>query len=182
MRPRAAGRPDEAAGPAGHASTTDKNAETTVPSLIKDPQDFWSGVIFIAFGLAAILIGREYNMGTAGRMGPAYFPTILGSLLALAGVVSVIRSMFRRGQPIEPFAIKNVSVITLSVILFGALMRGAGLAAAVIVLVMVSAFASSKFKVLPFLALGVGMAIFSVLVFVTGLGLPMPIFGSWFGN
>jgi putative tricarboxylic transport membrane protein len=153
-----------------------------MPAFIKDPQDFWSGVIFIVFGLAAVLIGRDYSMGSAGRMGPAYFPTILGSLLALAGVASVIRSMFRRGQAIEPFAMKNVAVITLSVILFGVLLRGAGLAIAVIVMVMVSACASGKFKVLPFLALGAGMAVFGVLVFVTGLGLPMPIIGSWFGN
>lgn len=153
-----------------------------MPSFIRNPQDFWSGVIFIFFGLAAVLIGQEYNMGTAGRMGPAYFPTILGSLLALVGAVSVIRSMIRPGEAIEKFALKNVAVITLSVVLFGVLMRGAGLAIAVVVLVMVSGYASTKFKPVPFLMVGIGMAVFSVLVFVTGLGLPMPIFGSWFGN
>jgi hypothetical protein len=153
-----------------------------VPSFIKDLQDFWSGVIFIIFGLAAILIGRDYAMGSAGRMGPAYFPTILGSMLALVGVVSLIRSMIRKGQAMERFAMKNVLLVTFSVVLFGLLMRTAGLAIAVIALVIASACASTKFRVLPFLALGVGMAVFSVLVFIVGLGLPMPILGSWFGN
>jgi hypothetical protein len=77
-------------------------------------------------------------MGTAGRMGPAYFPTILGGLLAVIGAISVGRSMFRSGDPIERIAIKNLLIILLAVVLFGLLVRGAGLAIAVIVLVIVS--------------------------------------------
>jgi len=153
-----------------------------VPNFIRNPQDFWSGVIFLAFGLAAVLIGRDYAMGTAGRMGPAYFPTILGALLAVIGAISVVRSMIRPGEAIERIAFKNLFVILLAVVLFGLLMRGAGLVIAVIVLVMMSGFASQKFRVLPFLAVAIGLAAFSALVFVVGLGLPMPILGSWFGN
>jgi putative tricarboxylic transport membrane protein len=152
-----------------------------VPSFIRNPQDFWSGVIFIFFGLAAVIIGRDYSMGTAARMGPAYFPTILGGLLATIGAVSVVRSMFMKGEPIGKIAIRDVSIVTLSVILFGVLVRPAGLFISVIVLVMVSGFASSKFKVMRLLAVAIGLAIFSVLVFVKGLGLPMPMFGPWLG-
>ena len=148
-------------------------------SLIRNPKDFWSGVIFIVVGLAAVIIGRDYTMGTAGRMGPAYFPTILGWLLALLGMISVVRSLIRPGEPIARFAIKNILLIMSAVILFGLLVRGAGLFVAVVAIVMLSGFASTKFKVLPFLAVAVGLAIFSVLVFVTGLGLPMPIVGPW---
>lgn len=152
-----------------------------MPNLVRNPQDFWSGVIFLVFGLAATLIGREYAMGTAGRMGPAYFPTILGGLLAVIGAISVVRSMFRSGDPIERIAIKNLLIILLAVVLFGLLVRGAGLVIAVIVLVMLSGFASQKFRLLPFLAVAIGLAVFSALVFVVGLGLPMPILGTWFG-
>ena len=52
-------------------------------SLIRHPKDFYSGLIFIGFGLAAIIIGSNYAMGTAARMGPGYFPRILGILLQL---------------------------------------------------------------------------------------------------
>lgn len=55
-------------------------------------QDFFAGTIYAAFGLAAILIGRDYEMGTATRMGPAYFPSVLGGLLLLIGVISIARS------------------------------------------------------------------------------------------
>lgn len=151
-----------------------------MPSFVRNPKDFWSGVIFIFFGLAAIFISHDYPMGSAGRMGPAYFPTILGGLLALIGVVAVIRSLVRRGEPIPKFALKEAGLILFATVLFGMLIRGAGLAIAIIVLVMVSGLASRKFKTGPFFAVALGMAIFSVLVFIKALGLPMPIIGSWF--
>ncbi|OWW19791.1 tripartite tricarboxylate transporter TctB family protein [Noviherbaspirillum denitrificans] len=152
-----------------------------MPSFIRDPKDFWSGVIFIIVGLAAVIIGRDYSMGTAGRMGPAYFPTILGGILTLIGLVGVGRSMFKSGEGIGRFAVRENALILVATVLFGVLIRGAGLAVAVVVLVMISGYASVKFKVVPFLAVAVGLAVFAVLVFTIGLGLPMPMFGPWLG-
>ena len=152
-----------------------------MPSFIRDPKDFWSGVIFVVFGLAAVIIGRDYSMGSAGRMGPAYFPTVLGGILTLIGSIGVVRSMVKSGGPVGRFAIREIFLVMLSVVVFGVLVRGAGLAIAVILLVMVSGYASTKFKVVPYLLLAVGMAVFCVLVFVKALGLPMPMFGPWLG-
>ncbi|HYC43080.1 MAG TPA: tripartite tricarboxylate transporter TctB family protein [Noviherbaspirillum sp.] len=152
-----------------------------MPSFIRDPKDFWSGVIFVIFGLAAVIIGRDYSMGTAGRMGPAYFPTILGGLLTLIGLVGVVRSMVKSGGPVGRFAIREIFLVMLAVVVFGVLVRGAGLAISVILLVMVSGYASVKFKPGPYLLLAVGLAVFCVLVFVKALGLPMPMFGPWLG-
>lgn len=150
-------------------------------TFIRNPKDFWSGVIFIVFGAAAVVIGQDYSMGTAGRMGPAYFPVVLGVLLAVIGAVAVVRSLFRSGAPIEKFAIRNIALVMSAVLLFGFLVRGAGLAIAIPVMVLISAFASAKFRLLPTLLLATGLTTFSVLVFVTGLGLPMPVLGAWFG-
>jgi hypothetical protein len=152
-----------------------------VPSFIRHPKDFWTGIIFLFFGLAAIVIGRDYPMGTAGRMGPAYFPTVLGALLALIGLIGVIRSFLRPGEAIGKFYIKEIVVILLAVILFGFLMRGAGLVPAALVLVLLSAYASPKFTWGASLLLAIGLAVFAVVVFVKLLGLPMPILGPWLG-
>lgn len=152
-----------------------------VPSFIRHPKDFWTGIIFLFFGLAAVIIGRDYPMGTAGKMGPAYFPTILGALLALIGLIAVIRSFVRSGEAVEKFHIKEIILILSSVLLFGFLMRGAGLIPAVIVLIVLSAYASPKFRWGSSLLLAVGLAAFSVLVFVKLLGLPMPMIGPWLG-
>ncbi|HET6757282.1 MAG TPA: tripartite tricarboxylate transporter TctB family protein, partial [Burkholderiales bacterium] len=58
-------------------------------SFMKHPKDFWTGVMYVVFALIAIVIGQDYSMGTALRMGPAYFPTVLGVLLGLVGIAAI---------------------------------------------------------------------------------------------
>jgi hypothetical protein len=152
-----------------------------LPSFIRHPKDFWTGTIFLLFGLAAVLLGQDYPMGTAGRMGPAYFPTVLGSLLALIGLTAIVRSLLREGEAVGKFYVKEVVLILSAVLLFGFLMRGAGLVPATMVLLLMSAYASPKFRWGEMLLLAVGLTIFAVAVFVKLLGLPMPVFGPWLG-
>lgn len=150
-------------------------------SPIPNPKEFWSGVMFTAFGLATVFIGRDYAMGSAGHMGPGYFPTMLGGLLTLLGLLAVARSLLKAGEGIEKFAFKEAGLVLLSVLLFAVMVRGAGLLAAVFVMVMMSAYASAKFEVKSTMLLAVGGAASCSLVFVKWLGVPMPIIGPWFG-
>lgn len=152
-----------------------------MPSFIRHPKDFWTGIIFLTIGMAAIIIGLDYPMGSAGRMGPAYFPSVLGGLLTLIGAIGVIRSFLRPGEAVGKFYIKEIILILAAVMLFGFLMRGAGLVPAAMVLVLMSAYASPKFTWGPSLLLAIGLAVFAVVVFVKLLGLPMPILGPWLG-
>ena len=147
-----------------------------------NPKDFWSGLIYIFFGSSAIFIARDYSMGTAIKMGPAYFPTILGGLLLVIGAISVIRSFIAPGTPISAFAFKGLTLVIVSVVAFGLIVRGAGLAVALPLLVIVSALASTKFRWRPTLIMAAGLTVFCVLVFLKGLGIPLPILGSWFGG
>jgi hypothetical protein len=149
---------------------------------IRNPMEFWSGVMFTIIGLGAVLIGQEYTMGSAGRMGPGYFPTVLGGLLTLLGLAALIRSFIRKGEPLGKFAIKETLLVLAAVVLFGFLLRGAGLVIAVPVMVMVSAYASPQFEWKSSVLLAIGGTIFCSVVFVLGLGVPMPILGSWFGS
>ena len=95
--------------------------------MIRSSKDFWTGLIYLFFGVSAILIARDYGMGTGGKMGPAYFPTILGGLLVVIGVISVIRSFIAHGAPIGTFAFKGLALVSVSVLMFGIVVRGAGL-------------------------------------------------------
>ena len=61
--------------------------DISVPT-IRAPKDFWTGVMFIAIAAVALYAGRGYSLGTAVRMGPGYFPMLLGSLLALIGLIN----------------------------------------------------------------------------------------------
>ncbi|CAN7381246.1 tripartite tricarboxylate transporter TctB family protein [Massilia sp. LjRoot122] len=155
-------------------------------SIVRHPKNFWIGLIFLCFGLAAIYLIGDNEMGSAGRMGPGYFPTVLGGLLALVGLGGIIRSFIgtrsEAHDAIGTFHIKDIAIILGAVILFGILMRGAGLPVAAFVLVLLSSFASKQFKLGSSLLLAVGLALFAVLLFVKLLGLPMPIIGPWLGG
>jgi len=150
--------------------------------MIRSEKEFWAGLIYIFFGASAIIVGRDYAMGTAFRMGPAYFPTILGGLLVLIGVVAVIRSFVVAGAPIGRFAIRGLLFVSVSIFLFGFLVRGLGLAVALPVLVIVSAYASTKFRWGPMLIMAIGVMVFCVVLFLKGLGIPLPALGPWLGG
>lgn len=150
--------------------------------MIRSTKDFWSGLIYIFFGASAILIARDYGMGSALKMGAAYFPSVLGSLLILLGSISLIRAFIVAGTPISAFAIKGLLLVVGSVVTFGLLVRGAGMAIALPLLVFISAAASSRFRWTPTLIMAAGLTVFCVLVFLKGLGIPLPVMGPWFGR
>jgi hypothetical protein len=145
-------------------------------------KDWWSGVIFLAVGGLFVGFSRKYMMGTAMHMGPAYFPTILGGLLGLIGMALMARALLRPGPSVEHVALSKVALVTAPTVIFALLLRRLGLAAAIILLVLVSAYASRRFRWPAALCLAIGLAIGSSLIFVWLLQLPLPIFGSWLGD
>jgi putative tricarboxylic transport membrane protein len=150
--------------------------------MIRSAKDFWSGLIYILFGLSAIVIARDYGMGTALKMGAAYFPTILGWLLVVIGAISVIRGFVIQGPPVGAFAIKGLLMVVGATLLFGLTVRGAGLAIALPVSAILSAAASSRFRWRLTLVMALALTLFCVLVFIKGLGVPLPVVGPWFGG
>jgi len=149
---------------------------------IKHPKDFYAGLMYAVVGLGALVLARGYHMGTSVRMGPGYFPTVLGGLLLLIGTISMVRAFTHSGEAIKPFFWKELALVLGSVVLFGVLVRGAGLLPALLLMVVLSAYASEKFKLKTALLLAAIAAIFSGLVFVKGLGLPLSLIGPWLGG
>lgn len=145
-------------------------------------KDFWTGLIYIFFGSSALIIARNYSLGSATKMGPSYFPSILGVLLIIIGFISLIRSFLKTGTPIKGVTVKGLGFVVFSTVLFGLLVRRAGLVVALPILVLVSAYASKEFRWAPSLLMAAGLTLFCVVVFLKGLGIPLPILGSWFGG
>jgi hypothetical protein len=150
---------------------------------IRNPRDFWAGVLYLALAIFVIWIGRDYQQGTSARMGPGYFPVALGSVLAIFGAVSIGRSFIRAGEAISAFAWRPLFLVLGSTLLFALLLTRAGVLIALPCLIVVSALASrnSRLDVTSIAAL-IGLVAFCVAVFVKGLGVPMPLIGSWFGG
>ncbi|HEX4918545.1 MAG TPA: tripartite tricarboxylate transporter TctB family protein [Limnobacter sp.] len=147
----------------------------------KDLRDFWAGLLYLIAGAAAFYIARDYEMGTAVSMGPGYFPKVLSVLLMGIGAISLVRSFVVDGEPLQGFALSKIIYIVASVLVFALLAEGAGLAIAVMAVFFVAAIASSFFNWKYSLVIAIGAAVFCSLVFVKGLGIPLPVFGPWLG-
>jgi Tripartite tricarboxylate transporter TctB family len=65
---------------------------------IRNPRDFWAGTFYVALALAVFWFGSGLATGSSARMGPGYFPTVLGAILGLLGLASIVRSFVRPGE------------------------------------------------------------------------------------
>src|SRR5512143_3169677 len=90
---------------------------------MRQSKDFWSGVIFLAAGVASAGFARSYTMGTTMRMGPGYFPSVLGGLLALIGLALMVRAWFQAGASVGRLAFGKIALVTGSSVLFALLLR-----------------------------------------------------------
>jgi putative tricarboxylic transport membrane protein len=144
-------------------------------SFIRHPKDFYSGLIFIAFGVAAIAIGSNYALGTAARMGPGYFPRILGIMLIVLGAALSLRALRLQGSPVPAWKWRPTLIVLGSVILFGLIVNYVGMVLSTIILIVLSSAASHEFRPKEALISGVLLAALAVGVFVIGLKLQLPI-------
>jgi hypothetical protein len=145
---------------------------------IRAPKDFWSGVMFCGFAVVAILAARGYSLGAAGKMGPGYFPLLLGGLLAVLGGILIGRSLVLSGEPVPRFHVVPLAVIAAAICLFGVMIEPLGLVRSLAMLTLMSAFAGAQFRLLETVALAAALIVFSVGVFVYALGLPLNIWPS----
>jgi hypothetical protein len=142
---------------------------------IRAPKDFWSGVMFCGFAAVAIVTAGGYPLGTAGKMGPGYFPLLLGFVLAGLGAILIGRSFFIEGEPVARIHVLPLTVIAAAAALFGLAIEPLGLIAALAGLTMLVAWAGPQFRALEAAALAVVLIAFSVAVFVYALGLPLNV-------
>ena len=153
-----------------------REQEEEITVKIKSPKDFWAGLMFIGVGLFFLVWAiTNYQMGTAVRMGPAYFPALLGGLMAVLGGIVLLGSFAISGPPVPKFQFRPLILISLACVVYGYLMKPLGLVFATLALVFISAYGGHEFKWKEVTILYVVLIIFSVLVFVKGLTLPFPV-------
>jgi hypothetical protein len=138
-------------------------------------KDFLAGLMFVAFGVLGVVVGSEYRMGTAARMGPGYLPRLLSWTLVALGAVIMWRGVLGEHEAIERGRWGPIILITLSIIAFALLIDPMGLLAAGAVLIMMGAFAAPPFKWPETLAATVLLLALSAAVFVWGLQLPITL-------
>ena len=142
-------------------------------------RDFLAGLLFIILGGLAVALARDYPIGSTMRMGPGYFPTVLGGILFLFGAYVLVRGA-RSGDKVKgEWGWRPLALIALSIVLFGFLLDRAGMVPATVAAIFVAAAAGREFRFKEVLLLAVVMAAFSVGVFSYGLKLPYPLLGGY---
>lgn len=143
--------------------------------LIRNPRDFYAGLLFMSFGLAALVISRSYPLGAVARMGPGYFPRILGILLLGLGALLSL-SGFRSSDDVQPgWLWRPLAIVLLSVGFFCLTLQWLGLVVASMMLVFISSAAHDQFGWKEALISGAIQAVSVAVVFVYGLGMPFPV-------
>lgn len=147
---------------------------------IRSTQDFWTGCAFVAFGAATAVLAQAHALGTAARMGPGYFPTALGIILAAIGVVITAKSLTRaEGGSIERIHVLLLLRLLLAVAAFALLLNWLGLVVTAIVVVMLAAWAGHEFRFWEALINAVVLGGLSYLLFIKGLNQTMPVWPSF---
>jgi putative tricarboxylic transport membrane protein len=145
---------------------------------LKDNRDFLAGLMFIVVGCGAMFMARDYPFGSALRMGPGYFPTVLGGLVTLGGIIVLIEGFVKQVHIGRTWSVRALIILPLSALVFGVLMEHAGFVPAVFVLCIVAALASPEFHWKEQLILAAGLTLGCVSLFIWGLGLPYPLFAG----
>ena len=143
---------------------------------IRNKKDFWAGVIFLFFGTATMVLATGYRIGTAARMGPGYFPFVLGGVLAVLGLIIAVRSLVlgARAERIAPMHLRPVLCVLIAVVLFGLLLPSLGLALSTVTLVVLSSLGSHEFKLREALLSSAVLLIISLALFVYFLKIQAP--------
>ena len=153
---------------------------------IKSQADFYSGVMFFVMGVAFAWGATNYNIGDAARMGPGYFPLMLGSIMALIGLLIMFKALVVNsvdGDKIGPWAWRPLFYIIAANFAFGLLLAGLrsislpafGLIIAIYTLTFIASMAQANWQFLRTLYLATTLAVGSYLVFVMALSLQFPV-------
>lgn len=133
--------------------------------------------MFAGFGMLAMVISADYPFGTASRMGPGYFPTVLGGImLVLGAIVAVMALKSDSEKKVRPFAWKPMIMLSLGFIIFGWGIDHIGFIPSLFAMILVTAAAGSTYKVTEVLILSVALIAGAVGVFIYGIELPYPLF------
>lgn len=144
-------------------------------------KDILSGLIFVGFGLAFGYAASGYQIGTALRMGPGYFPLVLAAALVALGIAIVVKGVTAAASDSEmgPVPWRGAVLILLALVYFGATVRGLGLIAAVFGAAFLSALASRSNGPAAAATIAAALTVGCVLIFHYGLGVPVPLRGPW---
>lgn len=147
--------------------------------VIRNPRDFFAGLLFVAFGVVALVMVQAYAIGTTARMGPGYFPRLLGILLVGGGSIQALIGLRSTPELAVEWHWRPLFKLLIGVALFIAMTPWLGLIVATLVMSFVASAASRDFRWQEALLAGAILGGAAAALFVYGLGVPLPVW-PWF--
>lgn len=142
----------------------------------RDLIDLWGGLLLSAAGAGIALYSASvFEFGELRRIGPGFFPTVLGALLAGLGLMIAVPAWLRAGEPPE-IAWKEAGFVLLAVVVFGLLLERVGILLATALCVLVATVPAPRQGYLWRVAAAVAIAAITWAIFVLGLGMTLPVF------
>jgi hypothetical protein len=142
---------------------------------VRSRNDLYVGLFLVGCAVIGFWLTKDLRVGTGTRMGPGYMPMALCWVLAVLGVITLVRGFLVDGPDAERWKLRPVLVISVSIAYFAFAIERLGLVLAIFGLVMIGSLADTDSKRWESLALAIGLAVFCVLVFAKALGLPMQL-------
>ena len=157
---------------------------------IKSQKDFFAGLMFAVVGIAFAWGASTYNVGSGARMGPGYFPLMLGIVMALIGMGIMFTGLSvetESGEKIGKWAWKQIVFIIGANLAFGVLLGGLpgigvpamGMVIAIYALVFIASLAGTEFDFKKVLVLATVLAIGSYIAFIWALKLQIQVWPTF---
>ncbi|TVS00330.1 MAG: tripartite tricarboxylate transporter TctB family protein [Rhodobacteraceae bacterium] len=140
----------------------------------RDHENIIGGVLMAGIGLATVWLAHDYRAGTLVRMGPGYFPMVLGWLLTGIGMAIFFPALRRSGK-LPSIHLRSFALILLAVVIFAATVERLGLIAASFATALVASFAEYESTLAGRLLLAASVTAITIVIFSFGLGMSIPL-------
>lgn len=143
---------------------------------IKSQEDFWAGMMFIGFGILALVVAQNFPMGSAIRMGPGYFPTYIGAALIVLGAIIAATSFKISGEGIGSFPWKAIVLLSVAFASFAWGIDNIGFILALGILIVLASLTSREHRWREIIMETIVLIAGCWALFLYGLELPYPLF------
>jgi hypothetical protein len=151
---------------------------------LRNHRDLWAGLMFAIIGIIFMVLSKQYSIGTSAKMGPGYFPMVLGGLMTLFGVIITLGAYSGKAEMLKlsPVGWREFILLLASVAVFAIALPRLGMVISVALLILISAVASHEFKLKDTLISIVVLVLLAYGMFVKGLELQFPVWPKFLTN
>jgi putative tricarboxylic transport membrane protein len=147
--------------------------------FIRNPQDFYGGLVLIAFAAFALWASGDLTGIRGFQFGPGTAPRMFAILLGIMGVIIMLVGFFTDGPVLQRYAVRGPLVVTASILFFAVAVRPLGLVFTSFFTILIAAAGSDEVRWKESIIWSAALTLFCSLLFPKALGLPLALWPEW---